>query len=46
MVRDVLNHYLNGLHVYCRLVRIMPKKYARSIISFWEKTRLYARMYP
>ena len=46
MVRDFLHHHLNALHIYCRLMRILPKKYARGIMSFWEKTRLYARMYP
>jgi hypothetical protein len=41
-----IHHYLNGLHLYCRLVKVVPKKYARVIILFWERTKLYARMYP
>lgn len=45
MKKNFLHHHLNALHVYCRLVKILPKKYARGIIALWEKTKLYARIY-
>lgn len=45
IMKNFLHHNLNALHVYCRLVRVMPKRQAWGITSFWEKTRLYTLMY-
>jgi hypothetical protein len=45
IMRDFSHHNLNALHIYCRLVKILPKRQAWGIISFWERTRLYALMY-
>ncbi|MDY6987907.1 MAG: hypothetical protein SWQ30_07595 [Thermodesulfobacteriota bacterium] len=44
-MKNFLHHNLNALHVYCRLARVLPKKQAWGITSFWEKTRLYTLMY-
>ena len=45
IMTTALKHYLNPLHIYCRLVKILPKRQAWGIISLWERTRLYALMY-
>lgn len=44
-VRDGLHHHLNSLHVYCRLVRIMPERLARKVASRWEKSTIYILLY-
>jgi hypothetical protein len=44
-IRNWLHHNLNGLHVYCRLVRVMPGWMARAIVLHWEKTAVYGLMY-
>ena len=44
-VRNWLHHHLNSLHVYCRLVRIMPSWLARKIVLYWENTAIYVLMY-
>jgi hypothetical protein len=45
-MKNFLHHNFNALHLYCRLVKVMPKKYAWLIMVTWEKTKIYARMYP
>ena len=44
-MRNWLHHNLNSLHIYCRLVRIMPRCVARRIVLHWEKTAIYWLMY-
>jgi hypothetical protein len=44
-IRNWLHHNLNSLHVYCRLVRVMPRRMAREIVLHWEKTAIYGLMY-
>ena len=44
-MRDWLQHNLNSLHIYCRLVRIMPRSLARKIVLYWEKTAIYGLIY-
>jgi hypothetical protein len=44
-MRNWLHHNLNSLHVYCRLVNIMPRWLAREIVLHWEKTAIYGHMY-
>lgn len=43
--RDWLHHHLNSLHVYCRLVRFMPKNKARKMVGQWEASTIYRLMY-
>ena len=45
LMRNWLQHNLNCLHVYCRLVRIMPRWLARKIVLYWEKTAIYGLIY-
>jgi hypothetical protein len=40
-----LQHHLNSVHVYCRLVRVMPKGLAKRVVLSWEKTAIYRFMY-
>jgi hypothetical protein len=44
-MRNWLHHHLNSLHVYCKLVRIMPRWQARKIVLHWENTAIYGLMY-
>jgi hypothetical protein len=44
-MRNWLHHHLNSLHIYCRLVRIMPRWLARKIVLHWENTAIYGLMY-
>jgi hypothetical protein len=44
-MRDWLHYTLNSLHIYCRLVRVMPGWLARKIVMQWEKTAIYGLMY-
>jgi hypothetical protein len=44
-MRNWLHHNLNSLHIYCRLVRVMPRWLARKTALQWEKTAIYALMY-
>lgn len=44
-MQDWLHHNLNSLHVYCRLVRVMPKSLAMAIALHWEKTVIYGFIY-
>jgi hypothetical protein len=44
-MRNWLHHNLNSLHIYCRLVRVMPGWLARKIVMHWEKTPIYGLMY-
>jgi hypothetical protein len=44
-IRNGLHHHLNSLHVYCRLVRIMPRWMARKIVLYWENSAIYGQMY-
>jgi hypothetical protein len=44
-MRNWLQHNFNSMHIYCRLVRVMPKATARSVASWWEKRSLYRLMY-
>jgi len=44
-MRNWLHHNLNSLHIYCRLVRVMPGWLARRIVLHWERTAIYGLMY-
>ena len=44
-IQSWLQHHLNSVHVYCRLVRIMPRMLARKIVVYWEKTAIYELIY-
>jgi hypothetical protein len=44
-MRNWLHHNLNSLHIYCKLVRIMPGWLARKIVLSWEKTAVYTLLY-
>ena len=44
-MRNCLHHNLNSLHIYCRLVKIMPKWLARKIVLYWERTAIYGLIY-
>ncbi len=44
-LRNVLHHHLNSLHVYCRLVRFMPREMATKVSVYWENTAVYRLMY-
>jgi len=44
-MKNWLHHNLNSLHIYCRLVKIMPRRVAREIVLHWEKTTIYGLMY-
>jgi hypothetical protein len=44
-VRNWLHHHLNSLHIYCRLVRVMPGWLARKIVLYWESTAIYGVLY-
>jgi len=44
-MRNWLHHNLNSLHIYCRLVRVMPGSLAMAIVLHWEKTAVYGLMY-
>ena len=44
-MRNWLQHNLNSLHIYCRLVRIMPRWLARKVRLYWEKTAIYELIY-
>lgn len=36
-VRSILQHYGNGLHVYCRLCSFLPCKTARKCAKWYER---------
>ena len=40
-----IQHHFNSVHVYCRLVRIMPRSLAKNIALWWEETAIYHAMY-
>ena len=44
-MQNWLQHNLNSLHIYCRLVRIMPRWLARKFVLCWEKTAIYELIY-
>ena len=44
-MRNWLHHNLNSLHIYCRLVRFMPRWFATKIVLHWEKTAIYSVIY-
>ena len=44
-MQNWLQHNFNSLHIYCRLVRIMPRSLARKIVLYWEKTAIYGLIY-
>ena len=44
-IQSWLQHHLNSVHVYCRLVRVMPKGLAKTVVLSWEKTAIYRLMY-
>jgi len=44
-MRPWLHHHFNSLHVYCKLVRIVPPSLARRMVLYWEGTSIYGVMY-
>ena len=40
-MREKLQHYLNAMHVYCRLAHYMSKARARQWAKSWETAWLY-----
>jgi len=44
-MRAHLQHWLNGLHVYCRLCTFLCPKRAMDITRRWESTTVYRRLY-
>ncbi len=44
-IRGCLQHHLNGPHVYCRLVRVLPRRLARKVALHWERTAIYGLLY-
>ena len=45
VVQSWLQHHLNSVHVYCRLVRVMSKGQAKRVVLYWENTTIYRFMY-
>ena len=45
VVQSWLQHNLNSVHVYCRLMRVMPRGVAKKTALCWEKTAIYRLMY-
>jgi len=44
-MRSWVQHHFNSVHIYCRLVRIIPRSPAKKIVLCWEKTAIYSLMY-
>ena len=44
-VQSWLQHHLNSVHIYCRLVRVMPRGVAKTVASCWERTAIYRLIY-
>jgi hypothetical protein len=44
-MRNWVQHNFNSMHIYCRLVRVMPKGTARTVAMWWENRSLYRFMY-
>ena len=44
-IRLVLQHELNGLHLYCRLRPLLGKRIAGAIAKTWEQCFLYRAIY-
>ena len=40
-----LQHHFNSLHIYCRLVKVMPERLAKKIALYWETTAIYRYIY-
>ncbi|UCG12840.1 MAG: hypothetical protein JSU72_20630, partial [Deltaproteobacteria bacterium] len=45
VIQSWLQHHFNSVHVYCRLVRVMPKGLAKTVVLSWERTAIYRLMY-
>jgi|LGVF01.1.fsa_nt_gb hypothetical protein len=41
----ILCHYLNVLHIYCRLRSFLPKNQAMTIAKVWERSLFYRSLY-
>ena len=44
-MRSWVQHHFNSVHIYCRLVRIMPISLAKKLVLCWEKTAIYGLIY-
>ena len=45
VLQSWLQHHLNSFHVYCKLVRVMPRGVAKKTALCWERTAVYRLMY-
>lgn len=44
-IRSFLQHNLNSLHVFTKLLRIMDRRMAMGVAKAWEKSILYRAIY-
>ena len=40
-----VQHHFNSVHIYCRLVRVMPRSLGKKLVLCWEQTAIYGLMY-
>lgn len=45
VIKPMLQHELNCLHVFCRLRPIFGKRMARALAKTWERCFLYRAIY-